>query len=124
MTAAVLAVTLAAAVAAFQVALAAGAPLGAFAWGGRAPGRLPTTLRIASALSVPVYVVVMLVALGAMDVGPIAPPRWLPWLLAGVFGLSTLLNSASRSRPERLVMTPVAAGLALSFALLARGVAA
>lgn len=114
------AAVLSAAVAAFQVALACGAPLGALAWGGRSPGRLPTRLRVASAASVPAYGGVLLVALGAAGIGPFVPARWLLWSLAGLFGLGAVLNGLSRSRPERLVMTPVAAGLAGAFALLAR----
>ena len=38
-------------VAAFQVALAAGAPWGRAAWGGQHQGRLPARLRIASAVA-------------------------------------------------------------------------
>lgn len=52
--AAVVASVLLAALAAFQVALAAGAPLGRLAWGGR-HRVLPTGLRIASGVSVVVY---------------------------------------------------------------------
>lgn len=120
MIAAFAASVLAVGVATFQVALACGAPLGAFAWGGRAAGRLPTGLRVASAASVPAHGAVVLVALGAAGVGPIVPARGLLWALAGVFGLGTVLNGLSRSRSERLVMTPVAAGLAGCFVLLAR----
>lgn len=114
------AAALASGAAAFQVALACGAPLGALAWGGRSPGRLPSGLRVASAVSVPAYGAVVLVALGAAGIGPLDPARGLLRALAVLFSVGTVLNALSRSRPERLVMTPVAAGLAGSFALLAR----
>ena len=120
MGAVVISVSLAVGVAAFQAALALGAPLGAFAWSGRVPGRLPAALRVASASSVPVYGAVVLIALGAAGIGPIAPPRWLLWVVAGLFGFGTLLNAVSRSRRERVVMTPVAAALAVAFVVLAR----
>lgn len=124
MIAALAAVVLAVGVAAFQVVLACGAPLGAYAWGGRSPGRLTVGLRVASGASVPAYGAVTLIALGAAGVGPIAPARGLLWALAGLFGLGTVLNGLSRSRPERFVMTPVAAGLAASFVALAADVPA
>lgn len=41
------------------------------------------------------------------------------WAFTGLFALSTLGNLASRSRGERLVMAPLAAAIALSFAVVA-----
>src|SRR6188768_2016924 len=52
------------AVAAFQAALALGAPWGAAAWGGSHPGVLPAEQRISSALAVPVYAALAGVAFG------------------------------------------------------------
>jgi hypothetical protein len=40
-----------AAIAVFELLLAAGAPMGSAAWGGAHPGRLPSELRVASALA-------------------------------------------------------------------------
>jgi hypothetical protein len=51
------------AIAAFQLALALGAPLGRAAWGG-AHLHLPTSLRIASAFAVGVWVLAALIILG------------------------------------------------------------
>jgi hypothetical protein len=39
----------------FQIALACGAPVGRFAFGGKHDGTLPSTLRVASAVTVLVY---------------------------------------------------------------------
>jgi hypothetical protein len=95
---------------AFQVALVAGAPWGAAAWSGRAPGVLPASLRVASAASVLVYV--GLAAVVATDrLGSTARRR----LLTGaslVMALETLLNLATPSPVERL-WAPVAAALAV-----------
>ena len=99
----------------FQIALAAGAPLGRFAWGGQHPGTLPRRLRIASAVSTLVYVGIGLVALsrvGALTL--VAPPvaALLAWLIFGYLCLGVVMNAASRSRGERAVMTPIAAVMA------------
>ncbi|WP_369139076.1 hypothetical protein [Modestobacter versicolor] len=102
-----------AALAVFQLVLAGGAPLGRFAWGGQHTV-LPARLRVGSAVSVVLYAVIGLVLLdraGAVDVLPDGLSRGLTWFLTGYFALGTVLNLVSRSRPERLVMTPVAAAL-------------
>ncbi len=104
-------------VATFQLALAAGAPWGAAAWGGQAPGVLPPSLRIASGASVLVYGA--LAALVATDhPGPTARRR----LLTGasvLMALGTVANLATPSPVERL-WAPVAASLAVLFWRLRR----
>ena len=50
--------------AAFQAALALGAPLGSASWGGAYEGQLPMGLRIASGVAVGVYVLFALIVLG------------------------------------------------------------
>ena len=115
-SAAVLVSVLLAAVAVLQVALAAGAPLGRFAWGGQ-HRVLPTGLRIGSAVSVAVYAgIAWLVWRAAYH-----PGSWWIWGITAYFGLGVLMNAASRSRPERLVMTPVVLLLALSCLVIALG---
>ncbi len=97
-------------VGAFYVALAAGAPWGAAALGGQAPGVLPPSLRVVSAVSVLVYG-----GLGALVVterlGATARRR----LLTGaslLMVLGTVANLATPSPVERL-WAPVAATLAV-----------
>jgi len=107
----------------FQVLLAAGRPLGRFAWGGRHEV-LPRRLRIGSAVSVAVYAVigaVVLQAAGETSVfpGPVADVGI--WVVTGYFILGVPLNAISRSRPERLVMTPVVLLLALGCLVVALG---
>ena len=97
----------------FQLLLAGGAPLGRYAWGGQHEV-LPPRLRIGSAVSIVFYgffALLMLQAAGAVAVLPRAVADTAVWVLTGYFALGIAMNAASRSRPERLVMTPVVAVL-------------
>jgi hypothetical protein len=92
----------------FQLLLIAGAPLARFAWGGQ-HDVLPTGLRIGSAVSIALYGVfalLMLQTAGAFAVLPDGLAGVAIWVLTGYFALGVAMNAASRSRPERLVMTP------------------
>ncbi|MCW2533807.1 MAG: conserved rane protein of unknown function [Blastococcus sp.] len=123
MTAAVLALALLAALAVFQGLLIAKLPLGRFAWGGQNEV-LPTGLRIGSAVSIALYAVfavLILQAAGRHTLLPDGVAGVAIWVLAGYFVLGIGLNAASRSRPERLVMTPVVTLLAASCLILALG---
>ena len=123
MTAAVVALALLAALAVFQGLLIAKLPLGRFAWGGRNEV-LPTGLRIGSAVSIALYAVfavLILQAAGRHTLLPDGVAGVAIWVLAGYFVLGIGLNAASRSRPERLVMTPVVTLLAASCLILALG---
>ncbi len=106
-----IALTLLAGLGAFQVALVAGAPWGAAAWAGQAPGVLPTSLRVASAVSVLVYGGIA--ALVVTDrLGSTARRR----LLTGaslLMVLGTVANVATQSPVER-IWAPVAATLAVT----------
>lgn len=106
----------------FQVALATGAPLGRFAWGG-AHERLPVALRIASLASIVIYgLCAAIVAERAGLIVLFANPsiaRIGIWVLVGYLALGVVMNGISRSRSERITMTP----LALALCLLAFAVA-
>lgn len=108
-----------------QLFLALGAPWGRFAWGGGHPGVLPVPYRIASAASSVVYVIVALLALdlgGLVDVVPNGVARIGMWVVFGLLVLSVAMNAISRSRAERLTMTPLALALAiLSFFIALTG---
>ena len=119
MTAAVLACALLAGLAVFQGLLVAGAPLGRFAWGGQ-HRVLPTGLRIGSVVSIATYVLFAVVLLAAArQIGGVADVA--VWVLTGYFVLGIGLNAISRSRPERLVMTPVVTVLAACCLVVALG---
>jgi hypothetical protein len=112
-----------AALAAFQLALVAGAPLGAAAWGGTETV-LPTPLRFGSAVAVLFYVV------GAFAVLKCAGfnIRWMPirfariatWVLGIVLPLSALANLASESEWERFLLAPIGLCLGVLCVLIAR----
>jgi hypothetical protein len=105
----------------FQVLLIAGAPLGRFAWGGRTTV-LPTGLRIGSAVAITLYAVFALVVLQSGGVSRVLPGGLVGvaiWVLTAYFAVGVAVNAASRSRPERLVMTPVALALAAVCLVLA-----
>ena len=107
--AAITACVLLAALAVFQAALIAGAPLGRFAWGGQ-HHVLPTKLRIGSATSIVLYVLFAYVALAKADMAaPLVDQVFtdvFSWVLTAYFAVGIVLNGISRSKPERLVMTP------------------
>jgi hypothetical protein len=104
----------------FQIALAAGAPLGRAAWGGTHPGQLPVGLRVGSAIAVGVWVLAALIVLGRAGVTPTPlPPMfllWGTWILVVVTLIGALMNRASPSPWERYLWAPftrLLAGLCL-----------
>jgi hypothetical protein len=110
--AASVAAILLAALAVLQVLVAAGRPYGRLVWGGKHEV-LPRSLRIGSAVSVVVYAAMATTLLARAGVFG-TPPGWVvvaTWVLVGYFGLGIVVNAISRSRPERLAMTPVCAVL-------------
>jgi p-aminobenzoyl-glutamate transporter AbgT len=83
---------------------------------------LPTRLRSGSAVGLVLYAVfavLILQAAGAFSVLPDDLATVGIRVLAGYLVLSVALNAASRSRSERLVMTPVTAALAVACVVLA-----
>jgi hypothetical protein len=118
---AVLAVVVLVGLAVFQGLLVAGQPLGRFAWGGQHVV-LPTGLRVGSAVSIALYAgfaVLILSAAGALSLLPKGFVDVAIWVLTGYFALGIAMNAISRSRPERMVMTPVVLVLAAVCLLLA-----
>ncbi len=107
----------------FQLLLIAGLPLGRFAWGGQ-HAVLPGRLRVGSAVATMVYAVFAGVALERAGLISILPEPFIAvvamWVIAAYLVLSVLPNLVSKSRHERLLMTPVSlvlAGLAIATAL-------
>lgn len=116
------AVSLLACLSVFQGALVAGAPLGRMAWGGQ-QRVLSASLRIGSAASIGVYA---LCAYTALSRPGLVPPlvndsitSASMWLMTAFFAVGVLMNGISRSRAERLVMTPTTAVLAAASLILA-----
>ena len=110
------------AVIAFQIALAAGAPWGAFAMGGAFPGQFPPALRIAALVQA-----VLLIALAAVVLaraGVLLPgwsrvSRWLIWFVVAFAALSLVLNLITPSTGERAIWAPVAFLLLISSGIVA-----
>ena len=94
-------------VAVFQIALALGAPLGEYAYGGARVGKLPLGFRINSVVAVFVMLAISghyLAQLGVFE--PILDPAGnsvVNWVLVGFTGLAALANNATRSKKERMV---------------------
>jgi hypothetical protein len=98
----------------FQIALAAGAPLGRFAWGG-AHERLPTPLRVGSLVSLLIYgacTAMVLDRAKLIDVVADNISHVGAWVVAAFLSLGVVMNAISRSKRERFTMTPVAFVLA------------
>jgi hypothetical protein len=121
-TAVVVSLVLLAALAVLQGLLAAGYPLGRFAWGGQHEV-LPAGHRVGSVVSIGLYAgfaVLILQAAGSLSLLRDGFVGVAIWVLTGYFVLGVGMNAASRSRHERLVMTPVAVLLAAACLVLAR----
>jgi hypothetical protein len=103
-------------IAAFQAALAMGAPLGHAAWGGKQP-RLPVRLRVGSTVAVVIWILAALIVLGraGFEISPFpdAIERWGAWILVGLLPVGALMNVASSSRWERYLWGPLALILGL-----------
>ena len=109
-------------VVAFQLALALGAPWGAYAMGGAFPGRFPPPLRIAAVVQAVVIGLLAVVVLS--DAGLVLPDMaaafpWLVWIPVAVSALAVVLNSISRSAGERRIWVPVAMLLLVSSLIVA-----
>ena len=108
--AAVIYCALLAALGVFQLALALGAPLGRFAWGG-AHARLPANLRIGSLIAIAIYALLAAISLDRASLTHLfsdpAIPKIGAWVAVAYLALGIPMNAISRSKPERFTMTPV-----------------
>lgn len=117
--AAIVAAVLYLGIAAFQLALALGAPWGRAAYGGQHPGAVPPRLRVSSAVALVVWAAVALVVLrrvGLVLWAPL-PDAWLPvalWVVVGFGAVAVLLNAITPSRTERVIWLPTAVLLFVS----------
>ncbi|MFA8385292.1 MAG: hypothetical protein ACEPO2_06675 [Pelagibaca sp.] len=95
------------AIAFFQVALIAGAPLGRYTQGGQHDGALPLSGRVIAAVSIPVVLFQGTAILSAAGFPGLGWPAWTGWAAFGVQVVSTVLNWITPSKPERAVWGPV-----------------
>jgi hypothetical protein len=109
-------------VVAFEIALAAGAPWGAYAMGGASPGQFPPALRIAAiiqALLLAGMAAVILVRAGLVLPGWSQVSRWLVWIVVALTALSLVLNLITPSAGERAIWAPTLALLLISSLIVA-----
>ena len=111
-------------IAAFQVALALGAPFGPAAWGGAYDEQLPTGLRIASGVAAGVWLLAALIVLGRAGFQVVSLPdavlRRGIWVLVGLLFVGAVMNLASSSVWERYGWGPVALILGVMCLFVAR----
>lgn len=94
----------------FQLALALGAPWGAYTLGGRYPGQLPAKLRVAALaqiLVMAVFALIVLVRAGLIFGGLYAIGQVAIWFVGAFFVLGSLANLSTPSKGERLLWAPV-----------------
>ncbi len=95
----------------FQIALAVGAPWGAYAMGGAFPGRYPPRMRVAAAGMAALLGLLVLIVLSSAGLIIVPMLEGLPsliWLVVAFSAVSVVLNAASRSAGERRIWVPVA----------------
>lgn len=120
--AALLYATISAGVVAFQIALAAGAPWGAYAMGGAFPGQFPPALRIAAIFQAALLVgfaTIVLARAGLILPKWFRTSRWLVWVVVAFAALSLVLNLITPSAGERAIWAPVAFLLLISSTIVA-----
>ncbi len=109
-------------VVAFQIALAAGMPWGAYAMGGAFPGQFPPALRSAALLQAALLgglAAVVLVRAGLILPAWLRMSRWLIWMVVAVAAVGLVLNLITPSAGERALWAPVTVILLLSSAVVA-----
>ena len=109
-------------VVAFQIALAAGMPWGAYAMGGAFPGQFPPALRIAALVQAALLgglAAVVLVRAGLILPAWSRMSRWLIWMVVAVAAVGLVLNLITQSAGERALWAPVTLIMLLSSAVVA-----
>lgn len=106
----------------FQIALALGAPWGAWAMGGAFPGRYPPRMRVAAIVQAVVLALVGVVVLahaGLFLPGIADALPWLVWVAVVLSGVSLVLNAITPSAGERRLWVPVAVVMLVSSLVVA-----
>lgn len=105
----------------FQIALAFGAPIGQFAWGGQHKV-LPTKFRIGSAISPVIYAIIAMFALSKSGLWTTVQDQAILtvglWIITVYFFLGIIMNSISRSKYEQRTITPFVAVLFVCFLVI------
>lgn len=122
MVATIIALFILASLAIFQLALALGAPLGRFAWGGKHTV-LPTKLRISSVVAIGIYALFAIIITNKAGLLNIfAQGIFLEVAMQAVIvylAIGVVMNALSRSKAERYTMTPISLVLLVCFGAVA-----
>jgi hypothetical protein len=98
-------------VVAFQIAMAAGLPWGAYAMGGAYPGAFPPALRVAALVQAALLALCALVVLARAGVALTSwasASRTAIWFVVALSAISFVLNTITPSGSERAIWAPVA----------------
>ncbi len=107
----------------FQLAIALGAPLGEYAYGGQREGKLPTPYRVASGISFLVMIAISghyLAQTGILT--PLLSAQQnaiVNWVLVGFAGLAALMNNITKSQKEKRLWGSTTLAMLLSAVLVA-----
>ena len=111
-------------VVAFQIALALGAPWGAYAMGGAYPGQFPPAMRVGALVQAGIllgFAGIVLARAGIALRTWERVSRWMIWVVVGFAALSQVLNLITPSAGERMLWAPVAFVLLVCSLLVATG---
>ncbi len=106
----------------FQLLLVLGVPWGEYTLGGRWPGKLPPTVRLAPALSTIVLgaFCIIVLARSGLAFGAIgAPTSAMTWVVVVTTALACVANYATPSARERTVWLPVVALMLVTSSVVA-----
>ena len=109
-------------VVAFQIALVAGAPWGAYAMGGATPGQFPPALRIGAMIQAVLLAgmaAVILARAGLILPGWSQVSHWLVWIVVALTAFSLVLNLITPSAGERRIWAPTLLLLLISSLIVA-----
>jgi hypothetical protein len=109
---------------AFQIALALGAPWGAYAMGGAFPGQYPPPMRVAAVVQAGILGLMACVVLARAGIalpGWARVSRWAIWIIVALLGVGVVLNLITPSAGERMIWAPVAALMFVCSLLVATG---
>jgi hypothetical protein len=109
---------------AFQIALALGAPWGAYAMGGAYPGQFPPALRIAALVQAGILIGLAGIVLARAGIALQSwerVARWMVWVAVAFSAVSLVLNLITPSAGERMLWAPVALVLLVCSLMVATG---
>lgn len=95
----------------FHLALAAGAPWGAYTMGGQWPGVLPVRVRFLSVVQAAILAAMAASVLDRAGAVALHWPAWAWWAAMAMTVLTFFANMVSRSQPERRLWVPVIAAM-------------